>query len=210
MRLAGAVTLVVIAAIANPGAQSDDVAGHYVLQGMTEVGSELLLKPDGQFEFMLAYGAADYWARGTWRREKDAVILRSSGKKDEPFRFLRSEVGTPGRIRVWVMGKNGHGVSHIRVTLHAADGDAEATTSGDGAAVFPDVAEPRAVSFEVRVYDVQAGPFDINPFHKDVYFEINGDAIQQVLFENESLVIEGTSLIMKHWGADRPMRYQKQ
>jgi hypothetical protein len=197
-------------AAASPIAQSDDVAGHYVLHGMMEVGSELLLKPDGQFEFMLAYGAADYWAKGTWRHEKDTVVLNSSGKKEEPFRFLRSDVGARGRIRVSVIGKNGQGVPHIRVTLHAAGGESEATTTDDGAAVFRDVADPRAVSFEVRVYDVQAGPFDINPAHKDFYFEINGDAIQQVLFTDEPLEIDGNELVMKHWGADRPMHYEKQ
>jgi hypothetical protein len=209
MRTASAVVLFVATASVSPTAQSD-VSGHYVLQGMMEVGSELLLKPDGQFEFMLAYGAADYWAKGTWRREKDAVVLNSSGKKEEPFRFLRSDVGTPGRIRVSVIGKNGQGVPHIRVTLHAARGESEATTTDDGAAVFPDVADPRAVSFEVRVYDVQAGPFDINPAHKDFYFEINGDAIQQVLFTDEPLAIDGNDLVMTHWGADRPMHYQRQ
>ena len=109
-----------------------------------------------------------------------------------------------------VLGKNGHGVPHIRVTLHAAGGESEATTTEDGAAVFQDVDKPRAVSFEVRVYHVKAGPFDINPSHKDIYFEINGDAIQQVLFTDERLEIEDGGLIMKHWGADRPMHYEKQ
>src|SRR5262245_8324890 len=210
MPLTSAVVLVVAMASASPMAQSDDIAGHYVLEGMMEVGSEMLLKPDGQFEFMLAYGAADYWARGTWRREKDAVILNSSGKKEEPFRFLRSEPGTAGRIRVSVLGKHGRGVPHIRVTLQADGSESEATTDDEGAAVFQDAPKAHAVSFEVRVYDVQAGPFDINAAQKDQYFEINGDAIQQVLFENESLEIDGTTLIMKHWGADRPMHYEKQ
>jgi len=76
--------------------------------------------------------------------------------------------------------------------------------------VFEDVAKPRAVSFEVRVYQVEAGPFDINPAHKDIYFEINGDAIQQVLFTDERLAIDGNTLVMTHWGADRSMRYEKQ
>ncbi len=208
--MTSALLVVVMMVTARPATQSDDLSGHYVLQGMREVGSELLLKPDGQFEFMLAYGAADYWARGTWRREKEAVVLNSSGKEEEPFRFVRGEAGSAGRIRVWVKGKNGQGIPHIRVTLHAAGGDSEAATSTDGAAVFADVAEPRGVSFEVRVYDVRAGPFEINPAHKDLYFEINGDAIQQVLFKDERLEIDGKRLVMKHWGEDRVMRYEKQ
>ena len=207
-------TLVVLAAIAIAPAtlvaQSGSAAGHYVLEGVMEVGSELLLKPDGQFEFMLAYGAADYWAKGSWRADKDAVVLNSAGKKEEPFRFLRSEPGTAGRIQVSVIGKNGRGIPHIRVMLHAEGGESEATTDNEGAAVFEDVPKPRAVSFEVRVYSIEAGPFEINPAHKDIYFEINGDAIQQVLFTDERLAIDGNTLVMTHWGADRPMRYEKQ
>jgi hypothetical protein len=208
--MTSALLVVVMLVTARPTTQSDDLPGHYVLRGMMEVGSELLLKPDGQFEFMLAYGAADYWAKGTWRREKDTVVLNSSGKKEEPFRFVRSEAGSPGRIRVWVTAKNGRGVPHIRVTLHAAGGGSEATTNAEGAAVFPDVANPRAVSFEIRVYDVHAGPFEINPSHKDVYFEINGDAIQQIFFADERLKIDGKTLVMKHRGDDRLMHYEKQ
>ena len=210
MLCANAIVLVATLSVAGAATQSADVAGHYVLDGMMEVGSELLLKPDGQFEFMLAYGAADYWAKGTWKTENDAVVLDSAGKKEEPFRFLRSEPGTAGRIQVSVIGKNGRGIPHIRVTLHAEGGESEATTDNEGAAVFEDVAKPRAVSFEVRVYQVEAGPFDINPAHKDIYFEINGDAIQQVLFTDERLAIDGNTLVMTHWGADRSMRYEKQ
>ena len=190
--------------------QAQDVAGHYVLQGVMEVGSELLLKPDATFEYMLAYGAADYWAKGTWKRDGNSVILHSSGKEEEPFRLLRSDAGKPGRIRVWVVGNNDKGVPNIHVGLKAGDEHLEATTDSDGAAVFPDTAKPKAVYFEVRVYQLEAGPFDVNPTHRDFYFQINGDAIMQVLFKDEPLAIQGNALIMKHWDPDKPMRYVKQ
>src|SRR5215469_9396648 len=102
-------------------ALAQDVSGHYVLQGVMEVGSELMLKPDGTFEYMLAYGAADYWAKGTWKRDGDSVILHSAGKEEEPFRLLRSDAGKPGRIRVWVIGNNGKGVANIHAGLKAGD-----------------------------------------------------------------------------------------
>jgi len=190
-------------------AQERALAGHYVLQGVREVGSELELKPDGSFEYMLAYGAADYWAKGTWRQEGNAVILHSAGKEEEPFRLLRSDAGKPGRIRVWVMGKNGRGVANIHVGLQAGDEHLEASTDSEGAAVFPDTAKPKAVAFEVRVYSLQAGPYDVNPAHRDFYFEINGDTITQVLFKDEPLAIEGNALLMKHGDPPEPMRYVK-
>ena len=188
---------------------ADDLAGHYVLH-MMEVGSELWLKPDGSFEYMFAYGAADYWAKGTWRRDGNAVILQSDGKEEAPFRLLRSEPGKPGRIRVWVIGKNGKGIPNIDVRLLAGGEPLEARTDSDGAAVFPDAPKAHAVAFEVRVYSVEAGPFKIDPSHKDYYFEINGDAIQQVLFKNERLTIDENALIMTHWKEAPPMHYVKE
>jgi hypothetical protein len=204
---AALVSLIVLAALT---ARAQDLAGHYVLQGVMEVGSELLLKSDGSFEYMLAYGAADYWDKGTWRSQDNCVVLNSSGEKEAPFRLLRSEAGKPGRICVWVIGMNGHGVENIQVALQAADQHFDATTNSEGAAEFPDVANAAAVAFEVPVYSIKAGPFVINPSDHDFYFEINGDAITQVLFKDERLAIDGKDLVMKYWNGEQPMRYEKQ
>jgi hypothetical protein len=202
--------LILLLALAPLAVRGDDLAGHYVLRGVMEVGSELMLKPDGTFEYMLAYGAADYWAKGMWRHDGNAIILNSAGKEEAPFRLLRSEAGKPGRIRVWVMGQNGHGVANIHVELKAGEEHFEATTDSDGAAVFPDAKGGRAISFEVRVYSVKAGPFSGSASEHDFYFEINGNAITQVLFKNERLAIDGKGLVMKHWNEDQPMHYEKE
>ena len=61
------------------------------------------------------------------------------------------------------MGKNGREVANIRVELKVGDQHLEATTDSDGGAVFPDAKGARAVSFEVRVYSVRAGPFEVSP-----------------------------------------------
>ena len=52
--------------------------------------------------------------------------------------------------------------------------------------------------------------FKIDPSHKDFYFEINGDAITEVLFKDEELAIDGKDLVMKYWNQEQPMRYEKQ
>jgi hypothetical protein len=175
-----------------------------------EVGSEMLLKPDGTFEYMLAYGAADYFAKGTWRRDDGAVILRSAGKEQAPFRLVSSASRQDAGIRVWVKAPNGRGVEHIEVALRSADGDAEAKTTGEGAALFARHGQPRAVMFRIPVYRVEAGPFDLDPAHNDFYFEINGEAITQVRFQDERLAIQGSSLMLRYWNKDQPMRYVKQ
>jgi hypothetical protein len=52
------------------------LAGHYYLSGVREVGSELLLRPDGSYDWFLSYGAVDQFSTGTWARVGDAVVLR--------------------------------------------------------------------------------------------------------------------------------------
>src|SRR3954452_5902635 len=85
-------------------APAADLAGRYSLRGVMEVGSELKLKPDGSFEYMLADGSADYFAKGAWKRDSDSVVLNSSVNQEPPFKLIKSSsTQTPG-IRVWVKG----------------------------------------------------------------------------------------------------------
>jgi hypothetical protein len=79
------------AASANECTPADaSLAGHYYLQGVMEVGSELLLRSDGSFEYALAYGNMDQAANGCWSRSEDGVVLISSSSffKSQPFTRL--------------------------------------------------------------------------------------------------------------------------
>lgn len=66
------------------------LAGHYYLEGVAEVGSEILLRSDGTFEFALAYGNVDQAANGCWSRSGNSVTLVSSGSffSSQPFSKL--------------------------------------------------------------------------------------------------------------------------
>lgn len=54
------------------------IAGLYTLRGVMEMGSQIRLRADGRFEYMLAYGALDEIAEGCWTRINDVVILTPS------------------------------------------------------------------------------------------------------------------------------------
>jgi hypothetical protein len=73
-----------------------------------------------------------------------------------------------------------------------------------------DVANARTIEFEVPVYSLKAGPFELDPSHNDFYFEIDGDSIAQVFFKDERLAIDGKNLVMKYWNKEEPIRYEKQ
>jgi len=198
-----------LAAMLGIPAHAADMSGHYVAHVM-EVGTELLLRPDGTFEFAFAYGAADYYAKGTWRSEGGAVFLTTEGKDEPPFRLARSETTkTPG-IRVWILGPHAEPVPDIDVMIETPAGKAVARTNDKGAAEFTGKTGASSVLIHVDVYQLEAGPFPVDSARNDFYFEINGDAIQRVPFKDERLDIDGTTLVLRHFGADHPMRYEKQ
>lgn len=76
------------------------LAGHYYMRGVMEVGSELQLKANGEFEYMLAYGALDEYATGCWSREGQFVTLvatKFEANADDPMQFERLELAiSPG------------------------------------------------------------------------------------------------------------------
>ena len=71
-------------------AQNENFAGHYYLSDVTEVGSELLLKQDGSFEWAMSYGAVDQQSQGTWKIQEGQVVLTSKALKPlRPFLSLK-------------------------------------------------------------------------------------------------------------------------
>jgi hypothetical protein len=51
------------------------LAGRYTLEGAADAASELLLKPDGGFEWSLSYGSRGESASGRWNVGADSIVL---------------------------------------------------------------------------------------------------------------------------------------
>jgi hypothetical protein len=67
--------------------------GHYYLSGVMETGSEMLLKPDGSYDWMMTYGAVDLFSKGTWSRVGDQIVLTPTppDKSAAPFTIVAVE-----------------------------------------------------------------------------------------------------------------------
>lgn len=93
-------SLLALALLASPARAADPtedrqraaLAGHYYLEGAMEVGSELVLKPDGRFEWSLSYGAADQYASGSWSVGADSILLTTQAPKSGKPLFSLDEV----------------------------------------------------------------------------------------------------------------------
>ncbi len=81
------------------------LAGHYYLRGVMEVGSELLLRKDGSFEFMLAYGANDQYGTGCWLRSGKTVQVIPAGRSTASQTHTPDDHGFSGLV-LTVEGKS--------------------------------------------------------------------------------------------------------
>lgn len=77
---------------AEVGTPDASLSGHYYLSGIMETGSELLLKPDGQFEWYISYGSVDQVAKGRWGRTGQTVTLANDVPLADAPLFRADEV----------------------------------------------------------------------------------------------------------------------
>jgi hypothetical protein len=91
------------------------LVGHYYLNGVMEVGSELLLKKDGSFEFMLAYGANDQYGKGCWVKKGSTVEIIPAGRSSASTHQTPDDSGfsglvltISGRSLIWNINNSGH------------------------------------------------------------------------------------------------------
>jgi len=87
--------LLMSAAAAAEGTAASSLAGHYYLQGVREMGAELLLDPSGRFEFGMAYGAVDQAAKGRWSADDRTVTLLADAAPAPRLAFGKREDQLP-------------------------------------------------------------------------------------------------------------------
>lgn len=138
-------------------ATRESVAGLYD-GGQMEVGAQLLLKPDGHFEYELAYGALDEEAKGTWELRDGAVLLTSVPAAVPPrFVVVSDTPDSTGRLSVKLTKVLVEGMRQRVLLLYGpspkADQSAdEADVNDDGSVDIPAGKHPTAFIPEIPVY----------------------------------------------------------
>lgn len=112
------------------------LVGHYYLEDVREVGSEIILRKDGRFSYFLAYGATDEFAQGTWQVVEGAVVFQSDppSKKDQ---FRLREIAASKDAQVSVKVGNGKQIfPGIKVMLLGDRGIKSMGTTTESGAMF--------------------------------------------------------------------------
>lgn len=185
-----------------------DLAGEYGAN-IPEVGTGLLLEPNGRFQYFFTYGAADYTAKGTWKSEEGAVVLTTDGKNEPPVKLSRSTPGKGRAVRIHVVAQNGAPIQQVDVALTGGAELQEARTDRQGVAVFEESGGAKSIEVRVPVYDMLGGPFALSGAG-EYWVEVNVDAITQVPFKGEKLKVTERGLEMRFWNPNRPIVYRRQ
>lgn len=195
----------------NLAGAADSPAGHYTLRGLREVGSELVLYENGRFEYMLAYGSYDEYAKGTWKQDGQRVILNSEGK-DAPVKFILKQTETrpePG-IFVLVNNKAGRGIASIDVMLQFDGNEVKTGYTQTYGFEYPleNNRFPRAIGLGLRRYNVEPQWTQITGNKGNVFvFEFDPGDLGQAKFRDQVFVWDNGALVTDRNG--QRMRYVK-
>ena len=188
--------------------------GHYYLSGSGEVGAEILLRPNGKFEYAMSYGAVDEFAQGSWKVWNRQVVFRSDSG---PRRAASLRASTdapavtvpPGQVLVDLRYQGGSVPDFHVMLLGDAPTKAEGYTGEQGwragfsgpvrliAVSHPEVDDGRWLVHEVAAGDARRSTYQ---------FDFEPPAPAPKAF-NYTLEVRDGNLVLD--GSGRPMEFQK-
>ncbi len=192
------------------GLDASAVAGHYYLAGVQEVGSELLLQPDGRFQYFLAYGAYDENASGNWRVAGELIILNTSGGYSAPHFALKQSLSKPEQpLTILVQDQKERGIPGIDVWVDYGGTKPESGYTQEYGWQAPGTQRhPQAIGLGIRMYDLQPQWFKAaGTSHNYYVFTFDPGDLGKARFHHTPLRWDNGALIMERGG--RTLRYVK-
>lgn len=184
------------------------LVGHYYLEGVREMGSELLLRKDGTFDFMLSYGALDEEGGGEWRLVDGAVVLNTPGTARPPSVRLESASGVSrDSLVVLVVDSAGQPLSGLTLDFsRPGDSRSSGQSSREGYTHhFEKGRAPTVIGLGVDALGFRT-PFDISGKPRALYrFVFLPGDLGRRRFSDERFTVEPGRLVMTLNG--RAMKY---
>jgi hypothetical protein len=179
----------------------ESVAGLYD-GGQMEVGAQLLLKPDGHFEYELAYGALDEEAKGTWELRDNAVFLTTVPAAVQPRFVVVSDTPDPsGRLfvkltKVLVEGMRQRVLLLYGPTPRPDQTADEADVNDDGSIDIPAGKHPTAFIPEIPVYPTMPAAIALSTGGHRFLLRFEPNDIGKADFRATPLVLQDGVLVM--------------
>jgi hypothetical protein len=174
----------------------ESVAGLYD-GGQMEVGAQLLLKPDGHFEYELAYGALDEEAKGTWEVRDGAVLLTTVPAAVPPRFVVVSDTAAPSGLNVKLTKGLVEGMRQRVLLVYVPNKEAdEADVNDDGSVDIPAGKHPVSFIPEIPVYPTLPTPIALTAGGHRFLLRFEPNDIGKADFHATPLAIQDGVLVM--------------
>jgi hypothetical protein len=181
------------------------LAGHYRIH-VHEAASELVLHPNGRFEYALAYGAIDEEATGRWRRVGNHILLTTMPKPvAAAFSAGKAAHIAEAPLALHATWPNGRGIPGMdfRVDFDSGPPFVDYINNDEGWQLDPaEKRRPVAVTLSFKMYDLvsQRFPIDVAKAN-DLTFILTPHDLGRYDFRDTPLDIAPGKLIMHRNGA---------
>jgi hypothetical protein len=200
------ILLILLLASAAGCAAAEPPVGRYRLAGEPDVASQLILKEDGRFAYMLAAGALDEHAEGRWTRDGNVVKLTTQPTPKGPeFTVVSAATTKEVPLKLRVTWPNGHGVAGVDLRVGFDNGEpVESYTQEYGWTLTgKEKRIPRWVEFAVPMHALASAriPIDVAKAN-DLTFVLVPNDLGVADFRDLRLDIGDKRLIMHRYGAE--------
>lgn len=200
--LLSAAALTSSAAAQNTSTKATALAGVYDGSQM-EMGVALRLQPNGRFDYMLAYGALDESASGTWSVEGGDVLLTSDPVTAPKFVLIDQRLATDGKLHLVLDLPKGWTRQYFDAAVGLADGRYVGGQLSDDEDVIQLAPGDRPVSLRLQlgVYEARSDAFRLDGTAASiVHVRFEPNDLGKVAFAGTTLHIVGKTLTFERYG----------
>ena len=191
-------------ALSSTAVAGDGIAGRYRLHDGPDVASELVLKPDGKFEYFLMAGSLDEQSQGTWKVDGTTLRLNTL-PKPVPAEFSRGPTSSTanGKLVIHVTNAQGRGLASVHFDLGFDSGPpVKGYTQDYGWTLEPDESRtPRWIELSVPIYNLRSSRFPIDLAKgNELTFILTPNDLGTIDFTGMQIDIQPHKLIMHRDG----------
>ena len=188
-------------ASAQPALADGDPAGRYRLSDGPDVASELILLPDGRFQYFLMAGALDEQAEGQWTRDGANVRLTTMPEPVPPVFSQGSAIDGEDPYFILVTWPNGRGIAGIDVRIGFDEGDLidDYTQSYGWSLPADEPRTPRWIELSEPMHGLKSPRFPVDGAKK-LRFILTPNDLGVVNFRGALGVVDGDRLRLQREG----------
>jgi hypothetical protein len=192
-------------------ATRESLAGTYD-GGQMEVAAQLLLKPDGHFQYELAYGALDEAAEGTWEFKDGVVLVTTVPAVVLPRFVVVSDTPDPrGGLHINLTKTLVEGMRQRVYLIYGPHEEPDmAEIADDGSVPIPTGKHPISFIMDIPVYPTMTKPIPLTAGGHRFVLRFEPNDIGKADFHPMPMVVDNGVLVMRRPNLQLLLHFRRQ